>query len=106
MEVLQKLHLKTIVKEAHGSAVRQLLFHSLDADKAHLFASVAHNQARSRLRPPQRQGLSRLQATVYDNEHFGSFVAVVAQFTNTATEHSPGGVRRRRLGDASRLLRR
>lgn len=35
---------------------------------------------------------------MYDNEHFGSFVAVVAQFTNTATEHSPGGVRCRRLG--------
>ena len=33
------------------------------------------------------------QATVYDNQHFGSFVAVVEQFVNCATEHTAGGVR-------------
>ena len=33
------------------------------------------------------------QATIYDNEHFGSFVSVVEQFVNTETEHTKGGVR-------------
>ncbi len=36
---------------------------------------------------------SAAQATIYDNEHFGSYVAVVEQFVNVATEHSSGGVR-------------
>lgn len=33
------------------------------------------------------------QATIYDNEHFGSYIQSVQQFVNAATENTPGGVR-------------
>jgi hypothetical protein len=34
-----------------------------------------------------------LQATIYDNQHFGSYVAVVEQFINEKTAYTAGGVR-------------
>ena len=33
------------------------------------------------------------QATIYDNQHFGSYVAVVEQFVNAKTDYTDGGVR-------------
>lgn len=37
------------------------------------------------------------QATIYDNEHFGSYVAVVEQYINAASDYTAGGVRSLRV---------
>ena len=49
------------------------------------------------------------QATIYDNQHFGSYVAVVEQFINAKTDYTAGGVRPplfpARTGSCSALAR-
>ena len=60
---LARLHLKTVIKEAHASPLQQLAFCHTDAlAKTHLFATVGKNHA-----------------TIYDDRHFGRHVDVVAQ---------------------------
>mmetsp|Transcript_4246 Transcript_4246/g.7218 ORF Transcript_4246/g.7218 Transcript_4246/m.7218 type:complete len:389 (-) Transcript_4246:20-1186(-) len=71
---LKNLHVKTILKESHCSPVQQLVFNAVDADKENLFATVGGNQA-----------------TIYDDQHFGQYLDVVAQFVNEATEYATGG---------------
>mmetsp|Transcript_21529 Transcript_21529/g.47227 ORF Transcript_21529/g.47227 Transcript_21529/m.47227 type:complete len:395 (-) Transcript_21529:329-1513(-) len=71
---LKNLHVKTILKESHCSPVQQLVFNTIDEDKENLFATVGGNQA-----------------TIYDDQHFGKYVDVVAQFVNEATEYAKGG---------------
>lgn len=56
--------------------------------------SACHVQLRCRTAALTCAAFSRvLQATIYDNEHFGSYVAVVEQFVNEKTTYTAGGVR-------------
>ena len=77
---LQKVITKTIVREQCNPttklerSVRALAFNHLPGDCGNLFATVGGDFA-----------------TVYDDEHFGEHVAVVAQFKNEKTNHSAGG---------------
>ncbi|KAI3433327.1 hypothetical protein D9Q98_003145 [Chlorella vulgaris] len=74
LQALQNLKLKTVVKESHASSVHALVMNQAEPTCANLFATVGKDQA-----------------TVYDGEHMGEHVGVVVHFTNTASEHAPGG---------------
>jgi hypothetical protein len=54
--------------------VHALAFNHVDPACSNLFATVGRDQA-----------------TVYDGEHMGGHVGVVAHFTNAPTQHAPGG---------------
>lgn len=121
-ETLSGLHLKTVVKasgnransqsrrrrasrEAARSTTRRLCSRwcSTRWTRARRTCSRQWPATRRASRAPDLPGLRLAhvralasrprQATVYDNQHFGSFVAVVEQFVNCATEHTAGGVR-------------
>ena len=87
-DLLSKVIVKTIVKEqTNTQSVTALQFNHLpfaagapgasetnDTNLGNLFATCGGDFA-----------------TVYDDEHFGEHVAVVAQFKNEATRHTAGG---------------
>ena len=87
------------VQEHHGQPLRHLVFNAMDTDKTNLFATVAHNQVRALLHASKCRQTQQVvpwavnQATIYDNQHFGSYVAVVEQFVNAKTDFTAGGVR-------------
>jgi polycomb protein EED/COMPASS component SWD3 len=62
------------LQESHASSVHALVMNQAEPTCANLFATVGKDQA-----------------TVYDGEHMGEHVGVVVHFTNTASEHAPGG---------------
>jgi len=80
-ETLKALEVKTVIREARTSAARAIE-HRRATTKANgtrgsggnLFATCGGNQV-----------------TVYDGEHFGDHVAVVAQYAHETTEHQRGG---------------
>ncbi|KAL4431235.1 hypothetical protein ABPG75_006491 [Micractinium tetrahymenae] len=74
LQALRNLKLKTVVKESHASPVHTLVLNHTSLELGNLFATVGADQA-----------------TVYDGEHMGDHVAVVAHFTNAASDHAPGG---------------
>ena len=87
-DLLSKVIVKTIVKEqTNTQSVTALRFNHLP------FASGTSAKGK-----PEDTNLGNLFATcggdfatVYDDEHFGDHVAVVAQFKNEKTKHSAGG---------------
>jgi WD40 repeat protein len=88
-DLLSKVIVKTIVKEqTNTQSVTALRFNHLP------FASGTSGTSAK----PEDTNLGNLFATcggdfatVYDDEHFGDHVAVVAQFKNEKTKHSAGG---------------
>lgn len=74
LQALQKLRLKTAVKESHCSPVQHILYNAVDPRCCNLVASLGKNQA-----------------TIYDDQHMGSYIGVAVHFTNEATEHTSGG---------------
>lgn len=74
--MLGKLEVKTVIREARTSAARAIEHRRATGakDGRNLFATCGGNQA-----------------TVYDGEHFGDHVAVVAQYAHETTEHQRGG---------------
>lgn len=82
---LSKLEVKTVIREARTSAARVIEHRRATATATtdggndndngrNLFVTCGGNQA-----------------TVYDGEHFGDHVAVVAQYAHETTEHQRGG---------------
>lgn len=93
-------------QEHHGEPLHAIEFNHIDSGKANLFATVGSNQVqttekasclsafpRCALPRPPHGPVDCAQATIYDNEHFGSYIQSVQQFVNAATENAPGGVR-------------
>ncbi len=74
----QNLRLGTVIKESHGMPIHAVAFNRTSARLGNLVATVGKDHA-----------------TVYDDSHMGSFVAVVVQLINAATAHHTGGVRGR-----------
>ena len=67
---------------------------------ANLFATVGSNQVivwSWIAGGPALRCTCCLQATIYDDTHMGKYISVVMQLTNTATQHSAGGVSLGRL---------
>eukprot|EP00887_Chlorella_sp_A99_P005555 scaffold1.g5555.t1 len=71
---LRNLRIKTVIKESHGTPVQALCFNLTSTSLNNLFATVGSDQA-----------------TIYDDEHMGDYVAVAVHFTNAPSEHAPGG---------------
>ena len=75
---LSKLEVKTVIREARTSAARAIEHRRAtrggNDGGRNLFVTCGGNQA-----------------TVYDGEHFGDHVAVVAQYAHETTEHQRGG---------------
>lgn len=75
---LSKLKVKTVIREARTSAARAIEHRRAtrggNDGGRNLFVTCGGNQA-----------------TVYDGEHFGDHVAVVAQYAHETTEHQRGG---------------
>ena len=82
-DLLGKVIVKTIVKQqVNDRRVSALEFNRLPGGKCgNLFATLAGDFA-----------------TVYDDEHFGDHVAVVAQFKNDKTAHVAGAISPRSRG--------
>jgi len=72
---LRALRVKTVIREARTSAARAIEYRRTNGGSGrNLFVTCGGDQA-----------------TVYDGEHFGDHVAVVAQYAHETTEHQRGG---------------